>query len=68
MRKPYPEFVDTRITGYRAILNTNFPVLAELRRTGHRRWTVTRGICNGTTDSRAVEFRTLKAARQAFDA
>jgi len=59
----------TRTTGYRTIMNANHPIVTELRRTGPRRWVVTTNICNGTADyGTATEFRTLKAAREAFKA
>lgn len=53
-------------TGTRTILNTDWPVVDQLRRTGEREWTVVRELCNGTPRTTET-YRSEKSAREAFD-
>lgn len=53
-------------TGTRTILNTDWPVVDQLRRTGRREWAIVRELCNGTARASEV-YRSEKAAREAFD-
>lgn len=52
-------------TGVRTILNTDWPVIDQLHRTGEKQWTVTRDLCNGVPRT-SETYRSESTAREAF--